>query len=346
MWEPWMEYAGYELANPVRTMAYLQSGLVADPRITVFQGGFCECASLDEGPYVNPLTDDAPWYEPTRPESEDFLGLFIHYLDVSAPFARTATPRGNGGYSLGSLTELGRIVQVRGYMLSADKRAQTYGQRWLTEVLRGDCTDECGISDLCLLMACPATEADEGDWFRTLKRAGIISGPTFIDIPDVDCGLIQEVSFQMAAEEPHLFTSTPVLDADDLTLPVSQAVTTDPWIGDATFIITLTAGGPLAVENAVITIQPTKATALPCSEILVDYLPSGRVLVIDGTTRRVEVREQSSGRVTGGLDALDLTGGLFDWPDLGPCSSATVTVTAQTSNANTRVHIEQYLRES
>lgn len=351
-WVSWLRYNNEEISNINRTTAYIRNGLANDPRVWVNQDN-CDCAAIDEGPYVTPLDDAAPWYVAGRPESGDFLGLILEEIEVSGPWARTVTARGLGGNSLGTQVLRGRTLGFRGSLFAATPQAMDYGKRWLSEVLRSGC-DGCGIGDLCFLPACPEGVADFDPFFRTIKRAGLIDGPTEVQLPS-PCDLISGVAFQMASEIGYYYADPEVCMEDQVvTAEHCCLVTTDEWIGDATVKIRIQAGGPNRVENLHITMTPTRDSTCPapegitpCMDVLASF-PAGSELVIDGTERIVEVRQQSSGRVIGGYDALTFDG-VFGWPDMGSCTSACVCVDATdaTVNANTTVvSIEKFDRET
>lgn len=382
-WVSWLSYNSTEISNEARTLAYLRNGLAGDPRISA---GDCDCPAIDEGPYVDPQTDDAPWYTSARPESADFLGLILEAVEVSAPWARGVTARGMGGQTLGAQYLRGRTLGFRGSLFAASGQAMEYGKRWLSEVLRSGCNG-CGLGDLCFLPACPDPPFDgstvthsedyyedvytdyyEGvstestpdaafdPFFRTLKSAGLIDGLTEVPYDNIPCDLLTGISFQMGTEIGYFYHPAAVcLEDSPIVAGESQCctVSTDDWIGDATVAIRIQAGGPITVENLRVTVTPTKGDCppdegiTPCMDVIAT-LPPGSELIIDGSERTVEVREVASGRLIGGYEALEFTGP-FGWPDLGACTRACVCVDATdaTVNPNTKISsINSYQRET
>lgn len=356
---PWLKFGGHEIANYNRTVSYIENGLIRDGRVNAAPG--CGCDAIDEGPYDTPATDEAPWYTSARPESGDFLGMILDRIDINGPFARSVTARGGNGSVIGPERLRGRVLSFRGILYAASPQAMDYGKRWLAEALR-DCGSLCGLGDLCLLPACPEGEADEDQFFRTLKRTALIDGPTEVEIPGIPCDLITRMDWQMGAEVGYLYAD-PELCMDEQVIVAEETecciLSTEEWIGSATAVVTITAGSPNRVEGLRIVATPTKndvcppnpdlAQATPCSEFVVSGLKPGTQLVIDGTERTVEVREVTSGRVVGGLEVVTPEAGLFDWIDVGACSSMCICASVDAGgqvNADTRVSVEQVLRET
>lgn len=349
-----MRYGGMEIGNEARTLAYIRAGLLGDSRVHARD---CACDVLEDeyGPFVDPVTDEAPWYTSARAESEDFLGLLIDRIELTSPWARSVTARGGSGSVLGPQRLRGRVVSVTGNLYAASPEAMDYGKRWLSEVLR-DCNSLDGIGDLCLMPECP--EDETVNMFRTLKRAALIDGPTEVLYPGVDPCLLTGVRFQLATEVGWLFQDAEMC-MDNVTVAGAAEtciLSTEEWIGDATARITIVAGAPDRVENLRVTATPTinsvcppAGVATPCSDFWVNGLRPGTQLVIDGAARTVQVEEVTSGRVVGGLEVVTMVdGGPFDWIDVGACSQMCCVVdgSAATLNANTKATIESFPRET
>lgn len=354
---PWLKFGGHEVANFNRTVAYIENGLLRDGRVNAAPG--CGCDAIDEGPYDTPATDDAPWYVAARPESGDFLGMILDRIDMNGPWARGVTARGGDGSVIGPQRLRGRVLSFRGILYAASPQAMDYGKRWLSEALR-NCDSMCGLGDLCLLPACPEGEADTDQFFRTLKRAALIDGPTEVQIPGVPCDLITQMDWQMAAEVGYLYADPEVCLAETV-IAVDETecciLSTEEWIGDATAKLVVKAGSGGAVSGLRFTATPTSGgvcpvaatnTATPCSDFTINNLQPGTDLVIDGAERTVEVRYSGSQRPIGGLEVVTPAEGLFQWIDAGACSELCLCfdATGATVNADTKVSIDTYLRET
>lgn len=262
-WVKWMRYGGMEIGNEARTLAYIRAGLLGDSRVHARD---CACDVLEDeyGPFVDPVTDEAPWYTSARAESGDFLGLLIDRIELTSPWARSVTARGGSGSVLGPQRLRGRVVSVTGNLYAASPEAMDYGKRWLSEVLR-DCNSLDGIGDLCLMPECP--EDGVVNMFRTLKRAALIDGPTEVLYPGVDPCVLTGVRFQLATEVGWLFTDDEVCMEDQaITAGETECcmLTTEEWIGDATARIEIVAGAPNRVESLRVIATPTNAeTCIP-----------------------------------------------------------------------------------
>lgn len=193
----YLEFSGVEIANAVRTDAYVANGLAGRG----FNPMNCECDPVNNGPYVSPATDDAPWYTLERPESAQFLGLRVTRIYLDAVAIREPMPRFDGGSSLGGIRIKHRTIGVEGVMLATTDSAMMYGERWLADVLAGFVVG-CAQDTIRLLLAC-----GNADSFRTLRRVGVVDGPVYGPIGEQapEC-VIQRVAFQLVAGVPYLLT--------------------------------------------------------------------------------------------------------------------------------------------
>jgi hypothetical protein len=204
---PWLRYGTTEIANANRTLAYL----VGLPRISVGTSAGCECAAVDDGPYTNPANDDAPWYEPTRPESAEFLGIMLDPMEFLPGWSRAVEQRPSGGARIGAPVLPGRTLAVEGVMFASSLPGMVWGERWLTEALRSGCGDGCCTADVCVLPSCPPVGVCADDYFRVVRDAALVDGPTFSPIV-ADRSAAQRVGFLLTSSSGYLF-SEPVLVA-------------------------------------------------------------------------------------------------------------------------------------
>ena len=200
--EAWAEFSGIEIANAARTSDYVRNGLAGAQASIPITGG-CDCPDVDEGPYLSPGEDPAPWIDPARPESEQFLGLWASDIRIDSVIARRVNPRALGGASVGKMRPRHRIVAVTGLMLAQTAQGAAWGERWLTDILAGLIVG-CAPDTMTLLLACP--EPGFTAPFRTLRQVGIVDGPTFGPIGEFAECKVQEVQFQVAAGIPHLLS--------------------------------------------------------------------------------------------------------------------------------------------
>ncbi|HZP15583.1 MAG TPA: hypothetical protein VFA96_07160, partial [Nocardioides sp.] len=200
--EPYLTLGGLEIANSLRTLSYLRVlGHPAQPTLQYplpfYEGlGYsdlysdlygsdpyvvgnlgCYCSVLDTGPYARPSYDPAPWYDPDRPESDDFLGLRLD-LELVPAAKRPVTPLVRGGASVGAVTYGVRVLQATGEAYAMSRAGMEYGERWLARALLGSAG--CGDDVAVILPTCPPDDVDDPDgYLRELAGIGVVDGPVF-----------------------------------------------------------------------------------------------------------------------------------------------------------------------
>jgi hypothetical protein len=341
--QPWLMYDNVEVANGNRTLAYIRNAGIGS--LAASPAEACDCSALGSG-FVSPAADPAPWYVAGQPASAAFLGCYFDNLELAPSFQRSAAQLATGGQILGRLTSKGAALQVSGALYAANEAGMAYGQAWLARVL--GCAPQCGLATTCLLPSCP----DLGGGYRRLVRSGVTDGPTFASIQDIPRSLARTVTFQIGSNSGYWF-SDPVTLLDEA-LPAGSAVcalaTTEEWIGDATTRITIVAGGSADVTGVAIsaahanTGDPCPSPFTPYVSLAIPTIPTGSKLVIDGMTRTIQVLQESTGIVQGGLGVLGGSQPLR-WIDLATCDRQCICVEAAAVNSNTTITIEQIDRE-
>lgn len=351
--EPYLLLNGVELVNVLRTQTYLRRGLagrtvevhvplpLAVPEGTGYSDIYgdiygsdpfvvanlaCYCALFDTGPYARPSFDPAPWYDPRRPESEDFLGLWAEAV-ITQPASRTVTPRSSGGGQLSALAVGPRAVQVQGTMYAGSRAGAAYGQRWLTQLLAG--TDSCEGDELVVLPTCPPdTVEDPTTYLRTLQRVGLVDPPVFSPMGEVRGCVVQQVAFQLLAADPYLRSVVDLLGPVLATTPVEVTILAPALVGDAAAVVTL--GGPMTDTEVTATIGANVVQQFTAT------LAGDEVLVVDSSTKEVRLNGG-----LGGLDAIDFDG-LMQWA-VAPAGT-TMMVTVHGPGTGT-VQVQQVNRE-
>lgn len=229
MWPGWMSFSGTEIVNSGRLYAYANAyGLPVR----------CEPCwgllyALGDDTYTDPVADDAPWYDPARPESARVLGF--GGLDVigfsSNPVARSPVELIDDGVAIGVLRRVQRDVALTVMVCALDECALAYAYEWLASALRGaQCPGgDCSGQELCMFACCPDDQAPPGyDWgeveLRRLYDVGLLDGPTQVEkagVPaGINCGggggllntggggIVATVEFTMVAGKPHIFRPT------------------------------------------------------------------------------------------------------------------------------------------
>ncbi|MFJ5037932.1 hypothetical protein [Streptomyces parvulus] len=234
---------GVEIANHVRLAKYLEAESVGSP---LTSAGACVCPTLTaemlgDEPYVDPAADEAPWYDPNVPASEEFAGLMvlsIEGLDEN-PVKRNITNAVTGGGVLGPARTLPRTIVVTGILLGATCCGVEYGLHWLTEALQGCAGQQCDGDCMEVYACCPDEEQTElcfqEEQRRTLRRVALVDGPTVTERNGDGCTSgecstgadILTVEFTLVAATPWLWTDlVPVLESR---LPLDESETCITW---------------------------------------------------------------------------------------------------------------------
>lgn len=346
-------FGGVEISNHARVATYITNVGVPGASVEVD----CACPSLDTG-FSLPATDPAPWYEPSRPESLDFLGFLATNMELPPVGSRGAGPAGSVGTALSPPNLAGRILQVSGTLWARSAEGMAYGERWIQAVLRGSpCTEgDCPQDDILILPACPESVGyDLQEYLRTLVGAGLVDGPVFGPISDrtPECHM-QQCSFVLAASMPWFYHQpTRCLDAESLGAEaLICALTTPEWMGEGTFRVELENTGSTDATNMVVTgtisldgLCPTGglAASVPYTfRYEIPTLAPGAKVVVDGARRRATYYNPSSRNNEPALPYINFTGP-WRWPDVGPCTTMCVTIEGETGTV--AVTADSYLKE-
>lgn len=250
----WLCLGGAEIVNQARVSKYAQT--MGCNGATVQECDSCgdEMAVALEDPngiYTDPVTDLAPWYSTTEPESADFAGFYQLNITGLQPgnITRSLTARASGrGQFLGQEVWAAPQIVVTGLLMGKTPCAVAYGYRWLRTALRGSaCGDGCEGDDLQFLDCCP-TWAPGGDpvteiepHLRMLKGVKVIASPTvtqqFGDSCSChDASTMMQVTFTLAADEPCVYRP-PVEVVSGVTFDIANPEACVTWIpigaGDA-----------------------------------------------------------------------------------------------------------------
>ncbi|MGA5497692.1 hypothetical protein ACPCSP_25345 [Streptomyces cinereoruber] len=198
----YLDYGCTEIINSARASAYSQRYCLltdCDP-----------CAGLAEAindpPYVDPVTDAAPWYDSAVPESASFLGVMG--LSV-AGFSRSTVSRNpvqlvGDGAALGVARRAHREITYTVLLLVLEECALEYALTWLSSALQGaPCEGACEGNEIGVFACCP-----EGDGTRELRHlygVGLLAGPQVTTVRSLDDGFVAEATFTLAAEIPYVY---------------------------------------------------------------------------------------------------------------------------------------------
>ena len=242
MWEGYFVYDGDEIINVSRTEAYAADLGWFKP---IFRNDDFT-TMLDEGPYTDPATDYAPWYDPDLEESTEFCGAYpldVSGIDSSSRRSPVVESVLDGGVP-GRVRHATKTFVFNVVLVARTERGAEYGFRWLTRKLLGSwcsdnlTTDQSQGLDLTFLSSSP-TYPDPGvspwvalsPYWRTMKKVVFNSGPTVTRRQALTCdGAVWTATFTGVAGVPFLFG-----DPRILLLNYMDPGTSDPWYGPAPF---------------------------------------------------------------------------------------------------------------
>jgi hypothetical protein len=342
---------GVEVSNHARVAAYVNN--VGIPGVTM--PTTCACSLLDDG-FDTPFTDEAPWWEPTRPESAEFLGLYITDIEVPSTFSRDVSQVRRNGSQLSPLTMKGQLLQVSGIMNATSAEGMEYGQRWLREVLRGGtCNPFEAVNDTAIVLtSCPEESYEQDTAYRHYLNTGLVDGPVFGQIGNLPRNRAQSAAFILSSSFPYAYHApTTCLDAEPLTGTLSCSLTTPAWMGEGAFTIDVTNTGTTDVTDLVIEgkisvdgtcpvtgdadlVPPSWTYTIPTLE------PEDRV-VIDGARLRADWYDASHKLARSALSLIDWEGP-FVYPEVGPCTTMCLEISAAGGTAE--VTVDTRLREA
>lgn len=209
MYDGWLSFAGTEIINVQRLLAYRDSLL---PTLTLLDCTDCPDLSvaLGDNPYTTPVDDEASWYDPDRPDSAGFLGFMPTSLGGFTDSTRTASVTQSifDGGSVGKVRRGTRDMRVSGWLIGTSVAAAEAGFTWLKAALDGSACSDCEPGDdLCFMIACPSTPAQADSYARHLRRVTCVEGPLILATRDLSsCGghMIQ-VEFSLVAGTPYVY---------------------------------------------------------------------------------------------------------------------------------------------
>jgi len=218
---------GVEVANHVRLAAYFESVGTSLDSISPCVCPTLTAEMLGDLPYVDPAADDAPWYDPAVPVSEDFAGLLVLSMEGldEHPVKRAVTNAIAGGGVLGPARVLPRTIVVTALVLGSTCCGVEYGLHWLGQVLQGCAGNQCEGDCMTLFTCCPDEEVDQecfnDGYRRTLRHVALVDGPRVIARTGTGCSAgecsagadVLTVEFTLVAAKPWLWTEVvPIIE--------------------------------------------------------------------------------------------------------------------------------------
>lgn len=168
MYEGYLRFGTVELVNHERLKAYISAGCA--PAAGTFDvPGACDGlgAALQDPEYVNPVADEAPWYDAQQPETHWFGGvqvLDVTGLEGSTLVSEISEKLGDGGVPI-STRHTSRTIAVSALLVGRDDESVHAGLEWLTQSLHRGCSSaaDCGGTTLEAFTTCPAPVMETED---------------------------------------------------------------------------------------------------------------------------------------------------------------------------------------
>lgn len=317
-----------------------------------------------------------PWTDSSRPESKEFLGLWIDEIDgLDGSITRSVDQKmgGLGGASLGPLVATGRAVKVHGYLMAQSCRGLDYGREWLIDILSTAC-NPCPDAVMRIRVAVPSPDdgTNDAEGLYYFYDVGLTDGPV-IGPSSADCDLA-EVNFTLTAGNGLKYQAPlPLVAATTFASAngsIGQQIPAPPGIGTNGAIITIKAG-----SADLLNVFPAQQLSTYPSDLLypsdcfypndgglpvtlpittcptgfvIPIIPKGGTLIIDNARHRITYID-AAGVVQDGTFLLSQnTARSIDWLEAQACDAADadfVLVGAGTYAPDATVQIDVQHRE-
>lgn len=199
----------YAWQNPISTLTltHNQLGLGHLVRFEVLD---CIIDPFEPAVFVDPATDEAPWYDPSNACSEEFFGFITNSVKIGNPFKRKIKDTINGGF-IQTRNLNAREIVIRGWIVSSSECGTQYGIDWLQTSFDPDNCNKgnCKLPDLALSVCCDSEDPTKGT--RVLRQVAPVTGVKDLD-PDSDYRCCRaEVEIKLAAQDPHFWSEKKTL---------------------------------------------------------------------------------------------------------------------------------------
>lgn len=184
---------GTEILNSCRDNTYLAWG-IGSQRCHPPTASCCWDDPM-LGPYVDPITDLAPWYDPAVPESADIIGFRIEDMVLSSPYRRQMNAGRVTGIASNPRFDV-RELTVTGWVFTKSCCGTERARQWLFEALSqaGSCDDGCTLPSATIYTC----------GYRTLRGA-VLTGFDWATDRSMDCCLGAKFEFTLSVQQPYLF---------------------------------------------------------------------------------------------------------------------------------------------
>lgn len=163
MWPGYFTVGGNEVGNNARALSYTRD---SDCPVTWIRdmdcGGIYQALDVPEEKYYYDLIQDAPWYDPDKPDlTSRFLGLYVISMEGASDSTRSAvvTEKIVDGAQVSGYRHTSRQVRIRALLTARGGDALEAGMTWLRNVLEPNACGvhgtDCGSSDFQFFVDCP-----------------------------------------------------------------------------------------------------------------------------------------------------------------------------------------------
>lgn len=275
---PWLRVNGVEIANAARTIPYMQRYASEKfdiqcnlPAVLTREAFTYPCSLYPQdglfplsllypaecGTFLDPATDDAPWWDATQPESAQFLGVLLDTqfggLEMTGERTVTSKTAGLQGGRVGPERLQPRVLRLTGALVATSCAGMEYGRRWLGEVLGANLCDPCPLATVEVRLAAPIPDdgsADEMGYWRIYDAAmtslvfpGNSADPSACDY--------EQFELELTSENPWLYKAPETLLASTVVNPgaATGQVAFDAWFAPAPVVVAVAVPRPLIGVN-------------------------------------------------------------------------------------------------
>lgn len=189
-----MAFDGTEIINSARLAAYLGIATCQVGPLSICMPCPDLVNEVSDPPFVDPVEDAAPWYDPAVPVSADFMG--VGGIDIEGLWMQPSQVV-NG--------VIVRDMSIRVVLAGRSEAAVSYGLAWLAMALNGSfCpTGSCIGGQMCVAVACPTVLAP--DPVRTMVDTFALEKPEVVTIWQSGGFTFWEVEFVMRSRNSGMF---------------------------------------------------------------------------------------------------------------------------------------------
>lgn len=158
--------------------------------------------------YLTPAADDAPWYDPARPESAGALGFFVEeWTGLDSPHVtRPVSPSGPYRSTLGRLGAAERVMKLNVLIVGTTEQSVEYLFRWLESALSGFCMT-CETSTMYFRRFCPLG-SDKGEGVGEIRQVALSESLTWETDPiETGACTLRRISFTLTAADPCIYVN-------------------------------------------------------------------------------------------------------------------------------------------